>query len=309
MSGVIDLAFGFDRNYAPHAASALASVARHARGQRFRIIMLHAGIERPLQETIESVAPGHEYVWREILDADVPQLGDRGHINRATLFRLGLEQYAPSDCTRVLYLDSDIAVLRDVRDLWAIDLEGQPIAAAIDAYLDPVKFARAWKLDGEGAYFNAGVLLIDLAKVREEKLFGRTIDLIAHQGADMPYSDQDALNAVFWRRWTRLDPAWNIQRHMVIPEGEHALSEDRKLGRERPGIVHFMGPAKPWMPGTWHPWSWAYWDNLRRTPFMREVAEEHGIDLYKRLRLRLRWLRRGPSSPPARLKTAPIRYR
>lgn len=294
VSGVIDLGFGFDTNYAPHVASVLASVVRHARGQRFRITMLHAGVERALQERIEAVAPGHEYLWREIQDADVPQLGDRGHINRATLFRLGLEKYAPADCTRMLYLDSDITVLRDVRDLWAIDLQGQPIGAVIDAFLDPAKFAQTWKLDGAGAYFNAGVLLIDLAQVRAEKLFSRTIDLIAAQGADMPYSDQDALNAVFWRRWTRLDPAWNIQRHMVIPEGEHALPADRKLGRERPGIVHFMGPAKPWMPDTWHPWSWAYWDNLQRTPFLQEVAEKFGVNAYKRLRLHLRWLRRGP---------------
>ena len=92
----------------------------------------------------------------------------------------------------------------------------------------------------------------------------------------------------------RLDPAWNIQRHMIIPEHEHALPTDRQLGRERPGIVHFMGPAKPWMPDTWHPWSWAYWDNLQRTPFLQQVADKFGMSAFKRFRLHLRWLRRGP---------------
>lgn len=292
----IDIGFGFDINYAPHTASVLASLVRHARGQRFRITMLHAGVDRDTQAKIESVAPEHEYRWCEIQDADVPDVGNRSisHINRATLFRLGLEKYAPADCARILYLDSDITILRDVRDLWAVDLEGQPIGAVIDAYLDPAKFAQTWKLEGEGAYFNAGILLIDLDQVRSEKLFSRTIELIAAQGADMPYSDQDALNAVFWRRWKRLDPAWNIQRHMIIPEHEHTLPTDRQLGRERPGIVHFMGPAKPWMPDTWHPWSWAYWENLQRTPFLQQVADKFGMSAFKRFRLHLRWLRRGP---------------
>ena len=292
----IDVGFGFDANYAPHTASALASLVRHAPGQRFRFTLLHAGVDKATQAKIEAVAPRHEFHWREILDSDVPDIGDKriSHISRATLFRLGLEKYAPEDCARILYLDSDITILRDVRDLMAIDLEGQPVGAVVDAYLDPAKFATQWELEGEGAYFNAGVMVIDLAQVRGEKLFARAIERIATRGVDMPYSDQDALNAVFWRRWKRFDPAWNIQRHMIIPEGWRRPPSDRLLGAERPGIVHFMGPSKPWMPDTWHPWSWAYWENLQRTPFLQEVADKFGMSAYKRLRLQLRWLRRGP---------------
>jgi len=39
-----------------------------------------------------------------------------------------LEQIAD----RVLYLDCDTVVLGDVRELWEMDLEGQPLAAAVD---------------------------------------------------------------------------------------------------------------------------------------------------------------------------------
>lgn len=292
----IDVGFGFDANYAPHTASVLASLVRHARGQRFRFTLLHAGVDRATQAKIEAVAPEHHYHWCEIQDSDVPDIGDKriSHINRATLFRLGLEKYAPADCTRILYLDSDISILRDVRDLVAIDLEGAAVGAVVDSYLDAAAFAKQWKLEGEGDYFNAGVMVIDLAQVRAEKLFTRAIELVGAQGVDMPYSDQDALNAIFWRRWKRLDPAWNIQRHMIIPEGWRRPPADRLLGAERPGIVHFMGPAKPWMPETWHPWSWAYWENLQRTPFLQEVAHKFGMSAYKRFRLHLRWLRRGP---------------
>ncbi len=293
-SETIDIGFGFDANYAPHTASTLASLVRHTRAQRFRFTMLHAGVDREMQRKIESVAPESEYLWREIQDSDAPAMDAKGHINRATLFRLGLEKYAPADCKRILYLDSDLTALRDIRPLWETDLEGRPIAAVVDAYLDPAAFARTWGLSGEDGYFNAGVLLIDLERVRKEKLFTRALELIAGRSADMPYSDQDALNIVFWTRWTRLAPVWNIQRHMIIPEGEHALPTDRQLGQARPGIVHFMGAEKPWLPNTWHPWSWTYWENLQRTPFLQSVADKFGMNAFKRFRLRLRWMRRRP---------------
>jgi lipopolysaccharide biosynthesis glycosyltransferase len=295
VTDAIDIAFGFDANYAPHAAGVMAAVRRFAPGVQLRFIILHEGVEPELRRQMETVAPDATWLWREIVADDFPAFTDRGHINRSTLFRLGLEKHAPADCRRVLYLDADLAILSDVRPLWQTDLQGKPIAAVVDAYLDAAEFARRWGLEGEGAYFNAGVLLIDLEQVRRERLFVKAIEFIAAHEPELPYSDQDALNHVFWRNWRELDVAWNVQRFQAMPETARDLPEHKRL-HGAPAIVHFMGAEKPWLPGVWHPWAWTYWRNLAWTPFTGMIAEKYGVGALQRARLWLRWLRRRPAA-------------
>lgn len=290
----MDIALGFDANYAPHAASVMAAVRRFTPGVRLRFIILHEGVDGELRRKVESVAPDATWLWREIHPDDFPAFSDRDHLKRATLFRLGLEKHAPADCRRVLYLDSDLAILADLRPLWETDLEGHPLAAVIDAWVD-IEFTRRWGLEGEGPHFNGGVLLLDLEKVREEKLFTKAIEFVAAHEPELEYGDQDALNCVFWRRWKQLDVAWNVQRFQAMPETARDLPAHKRL-HGAPAIVHFTGPEKPWLPGIWHPWAWTYWRSLAQTPFAGEVAEKHGVGALQRARLWLRWLRRKPAA-------------
>ncbi|HEV7689717.1 MAG TPA: glycosyltransferase family 8 protein [Hyphomonadaceae bacterium] len=291
-TGEIDITFGFDARYVAHAAAVIGSVVRHAPGGRFRFIILHAGIDAALQKRMESVAPGQRFVWVEVGDDDLPPFADRMHFSRATLFRLGLEKLAPADCHRVLYLDADITVLADVRELYNTDLEGNPVAAAIDAFVDPVRFQGMWKLPTPGTYFNAGILLIDLDMVRREGLFQKAADFVLHNDPEL--NDQDALNWACWNRWKRVDVDWNAQRHMAIPSlVETELTPDKRLNGRAPKIIHFTGPEKPWLAKGYHPWSWVYWESLQRTPFFAEVVKREKVSTLQRLKLWARFKRRG----------------
>lgn len=288
----VSIALGIDRAYAPHAAAVIASAVRHALGARFRFLILHVGVERALQARVEQAAPDAVFIWREIGDADVPPMADREHFSRAILFRLGIEKYAPAEWPRLLYIDSDVIVNRDVRELWRADLDGKPIAAVIDCYVDPIAFAERWSLPADApAYFNSGVLLIDLDRIRAERAFSEAIDFIVAHLDEVYLADQDALNYALWGRWKRLETIWNVQRHMVLPALVAQIDEQRRLGRRAPGIIHYTGPDKPWTAG-YHPYSWLYWENLARTPFHDEVARATGIGPFKRFMLWQRWLRR-----------------
>ncbi len=290
----IDIAFGFDGNYTPHAAAVIASVRRYAPDAAFRFIVLHEGVEAPAQRQVEALAPGSSFVWIEIGEDDVPAFEARRHLTRSTLYRLGLEKLAPSDCGRVLYLDADITVLADVRALWAQDLEGKAIGAVVDPHAmrhyPEQPFHQRWGLP-EGAYFNAGILLIDLDAVRAGSLFSKAMRFVAEHDHGLPYNDQDALNWVFWGQWRKLDPAWNAQRpHTVYWE---RLADDMAL-KGAPRIVHYTGAEKPWLRSGDHPWAWLYWESLAHTPFFHAVASAQGFGWAQRLKLWLRWLKRRP---------------
>lgn len=294
----IDVTFGFDVNYAMHAAAVIASVHRYGKGSTFRFIILHEGVGAELQKEIEGVAPGDAFVWIEVGDDDVPQFEARRHLTRSTLYRLGLETLAPADCKRVIYLDADITVIGDVSELWRTDLKGAAIGAAVDSYLSldydgGPPFHEQWDLP-KGDYFNAGILLIDLEKVRAGKLFARTIEFVATHDHDLPFNDQDALNYVFAGNWRRLDVIWNLQRPQAVQWQAPTLPKELQLGDQRPMIIHYTGPEKPWLSTGYHPWSWTYWESLGHTPFVQKVAMKQGVSRLQRLKLWFRWIRRKP---------------
>lgn len=292
-SNRIDIALGFDERYAPHAAAAIQSILAATPGADFRFTIIHDGVSAERRNGIERTAPKATFHWVEIGDADIPSYASREHFSRAILFRLGLAEAAPTDCARMLYVDTDVICTQDIRGLWTTDMNGAPIAAVQDCFVKPDEFAMRWGLDSAAAcYFNSGILLIDMNSVRREGAFGRAIDFVARHAAEVRFADQDALNFAFWGRWKRLDIVWNAQRHMAIPALIADLAPDLRLDGRQPAIIHFTGPEKPWTPNTYHPWSWLYWRALAKTPFLAEVSKTSGIGAFGQARILLRWLRR-----------------
>ena len=291
----IDVAMGFDGRYAPHAANVMASIVRHAPGAELRFILLQSGVSEEAKQRTEAAARGAAFVWVEVRDEDLPAHADRGHLNRTMLFRLGLEALAPRDAGRVIYVDADTIVLGDIRELASADLHGHALGAVTDCYQDADKFAELWSLPKGGRYFNSGVLVIDLPKVREQKLFSRALNFVVAHDRDLLFADQDALNHVFWQTSAVIEPTWNVQRFMRPQEIAAETAADRRWGHSRPRLIHFIGTEKPWMRNVWHPWAWAYWENLRRTPFARDVAAAYRMDFMQMMRLRLRWMVKRPS--------------
>ncbi|MEH6409401.1 MAG: glycosyltransferase family 8 protein [Hyphomonas sp.] len=270
----ITIAFGVDLSYAPHMATAIASIVANNRRSQFHFIVIHDGIPLSEQNRIESVAPGHKFDWPLVTDTRMLSLGERHHLNRSTYYRFAIPELVPASTSRVIYLDSDLVALADIEGLWTTDLSNHPIGAIIDPMVDSVAFANRWGLKPKPVnYFNAGVLVMDLDKIRASDAFSPAFDLLANRWDDLDFGDQCILNILFWNNWKRLDPVWNVQRCMVmIDPGRtcYAKAQDLPTGR-RPKIVHYTEHNKPWSVDAHHPFTWMYYKYLRRTPFWSEV--------------------------------------
>ncbi|MFA5503096.1 MAG: glycosyltransferase [Bacilli bacterium] len=98
-----------------------------------------------------------------------------------TLLRLFID-LIPEIPEKILYLDVDIMFNRDIRELYDIDIEGYEYAAARDHYgkylLNP-------------NYINAGVLLFNMKKAKETRLFEKARQLIKTK--KFLFADQSAL--------------------------------------------------------------------------------------------------------------------
>jgi lipopolysaccharide biosynthesis glycosyltransferase len=283
----VNVALAFDRAYAAHAAVVIASAVRSLHPGMARFLCLHDGVDEPCRRAVESVAPGFEFLWVEVTENDMPPMPEKGYINRISLFRLGLERFAPADWSRVIYLDSDLVVEGDLTELWQADLNGAPVGAVADVYQNGSVLQARFGLPDmqDNLYFNAGVLVLDLDALRRSRDLSACLDLLIQNDFDLEFLDQDALNVTFWNRWTRLNPAWNVQRYLRQRDPQRETWKPY----QSPAIIHYITHDKPWTRNVWHPWAGAYWRVLKDTPFTEEVVARYGAGWLARLRIWLRY--------------------
>lgn len=112
-----------------------------------------------------------------------------------TLMRLALPELLPDEHT-VLWLDCDTVVVKDISELFFVDLKGKYFAAVEE----PGRSQRPF------VYHNSGVLLIDLDALRDGK-YKQLIRLV--NGHRMDFPDQDAINLACQQEIKLLSPVYN----------------------------------------------------------------------------------------------------
>lgn len=166
-----------------------------------------------------------------------------GRMPIATYDKLAIARWLPDAVQRVLWLDADLLVRADVAELWRTDL-GDAIAGAVQDARVPTVGARfgirdfaALGLARDDAYFNAGVLLIDLARWRAANVEQHALAYLRRNARRVYFWDQEALNAALAGRWCTLAPAWNWSP---------TTGAARSFAEADARILHFSGNLKPW---------------------------------------------------------------
>ena len=200
-----------------------------------------------------------------------------GPWSEAAYYRLLVGHLLPKDLKRVLYLDCDLLVCDDLQPLWDTDLNGAVVAAVQDPVADcDIEHKRQLGLQEDATYFNAGVLLIDLSRWRQQEVGREALEFCKRH--PVKYYDQDGLNACVAGDFCQLDLRWNAQcwlfeRYDYVPSLV-----------KRAVVVHFNGPSKPWQYTCAHPMAYLYLRTLKKTPWrnyvpadrtMRNVAKYH----------------------------------
>lgn len=278
----VHLAVGLDDAFAPPLAATVRSALDTLRpGWRIELTVLDGGVSPRSRVRLERSWGGGavEVRWRR-LDrqrvADLPVSGPWGSIVH---HRLLLPDHVPDAVEKILYLDCDMVVRRDLAELWEEDCGTDLLRAAQDPYMPyfadeahpsaadggprpfppatPVPNHAALGLPGSLPYFNSGVLLMNLAAWRREDVSRRLLECLRANRPHVVFPDQYALNVVCAGRWGRLDPRWN-RSSVLLAHGAATRTDplhppevwDRLVAD--PWIVHYAIQPKPW---TWgYPW-------------------------------------------------------
>jgi lipopolysaccharide biosynthesis glycosyltransferase len=260
MSAAIRIAVTSDENYVLPLAACVRSILDNAHPDGdVEVAVLSCGVSAESRERLLSSWGGDRGRVR-FLDVDLAALADlpttsrvSKHLTASTYARLLMPDMLPQDWQRVLFLDTDTVTMGSLVDLWATPLGHHPFAATRDPYtpvLSSDHGVPGWRrlgLDPNAPYFNAGMLLIDLANWRRQKISARAFDYILENRDEIQLADQEALNVVVAGDFPIVDPIWNVMNYWFDAEYEpEVLAAGRLDVRERVRLRHYNGPWKPW---------------------------------------------------------------
>lgn len=169
-----------------------------------------------LQDVISIKRPGSR-----ITKVDVTELyeqvfrdspNEKAYCTPYTLIRL-LADMVPDMPDKLLYLDVDIMAKDDILKLYNIDIEEYEYAAVKEKY-------GCWVIRPD--YINAGVLLMNLKKMKETNLLGKGREMLRKR--KLLFADQDAIY-------------WNTTKKKLLPR---RFNEQSKInGKKNTVLVHF----------------------------------------------------------------------
>ena len=169
-------------------------------------------------------------------------------------YRLLAHEFLPEDLERILYLDADILCLNGFTDLYQMPMEEALYAAASHNsdrnILEFVNKLRLQNFEMESSYFNTGVLLLNLEKIRETVERQAILDYIAKNKAILILPDQDVLNGLYANRVLALpDEIYNYDaRYSLLYQARSSNQWDLDWVIDNTVFLHFAGRDKPWKP-------------------------------------------------------------
>lgn len=154
---------------------------------------------------------------------------------------------------RILYLDGDLVVKTDLRELYFTELEENYAAAVVDTS------KMYWKSSFNSCvenYFNSGVMLLNLKKMREDHISEVLIETKRNL-ADSSLMDQNVFNLVFDGKTKLLPIKYNFQSLGLERAGNKWDAEDinKFYGTDfntktevfqDTAILHYASKNKPW---------------------------------------------------------------
>jgi lipopolysaccharide biosynthesis glycosyltransferase len=281
--------------YVAHSAAMLHSLLAAHPSDEIRIHYMHGPDigdreERKLAGMVRS--GGGEISFLRIADERIEGLPTVGFTRKATWYRIFLPELLP-ELDRILYLDADLLVLDSLAPLWELDLTGNWVAAVTNVFQrNHVHRPARLGLAGPEVYFNAGVLLMNLAELRRDGCSEAVRSYGVESASRLEWRDQDALNVVLGSRRLPLHPRWNCMNSVLLfPQSVDVFGADAvREAREDPAIRHFEGPSvnKPWHLLCEREPRELYLEHRRATPWPRVRPE--GVtpaNVARRLRRRL----------------------
>lgn len=257
-----------DDRFAPFLEVMIRSIALKASEDRiYDIVVLHSNITEKNQKVIKDFNQKDNFMIRFV---NVDDYFDRSkffvnqHLSVETYYRLIIPEIMPA-YHKVIYLDCDMVVEKDVAELFDLDLNGNIVAAVKDLDIagqvktnmnDISKYIREeLGISNPFDYAQAGTLVLDLDALRQITSSEELLKVATSKS--FRCHDQDVLNKMFAGKIHYLPQEWNVimdwenppvhtSRMQFLKMAPREMYNEYQVARTHPFIVHYAGYQKPW---------------------------------------------------------------
>ncbi len=153
------------------------------------------------------------------------------------------------DKNKILYIDGDVLVLNNIKELYNMDVRNVYAAAVED--MIAVKTGLAEKVNLK-RYFNSGVMLLNLKKMRDDNITQKLIEYKSKE-CESDFMDQNAFNTVFEDNIKFLSPTFNLLTTIKAKYNNSDIANFYNISvneldaiYKSPVILHMAGGVKPW---------------------------------------------------------------
>lgn len=266
-----------DDEYARIMAASINSICKcNIRAELLKVYIIDAGISDINKKYIKNIKKIYNNLeicfidferYKDIVEKLVKKTNPP--LPLITFARLFIANMIPDD--KVLYVDCDTICVGDLEEFWNINLNGKMIAGVQDTVNDEIKKQIGLKPDDP--YINAGVILIDLKKWRDNDCVNKAIDYINRNNGYVMHNDQGVLNALFKDdikivnlKYNAMTPIFKISRNKIMKYFNLRNYYDENEIRQAikfPIFVHFVRftTSRPWEENCSHPMKKLFQDN------------------------------------------------
>lgn len=266
---IIPIFFTIDDKFAPFLSVAIKSMLDNANPDNFyNIHVIHNDLTKENMAKLESLqTKNSKIIFSEMvnkLECIEDRVENKLRTDTFTLsifFRIFIPEMFP-EYDKALYIDADTCIVKDISELYNIDLEGNLIGACIDKSIVGLKPIEEYFTKGVGVdyrnYVNSGILLLNMQELRKRKMADYFLYLFNKYHFENVDPDQSYINAMCKGSIKFIDNIWD-----VMPTSNGSLVEN-------PGIIHYNLFLKPWhYSGIMY--EDYFWQYAKKTPYYEEI--------------------------------------
>ncbi len=244
------------------------------------VFLLGDNISDESKKQLKDIASGYK---RECIIIDVPDLKiplefTSSRWPKSAFTRMFSGELMPQECKRMLYLDCDIIIRDSIKELDKYNMEEYCIYGVKDCVSKGYK--KKIGIAPKDSYINAGVLLMDLDKMRKLNIRQMMAEFITEHSSDVSYADQDILNGMFKGKFGILAPKYDamtltcVYTYKQVRQIRHPSyyydEEEFTRAQQSPAIVHYttcMTNIRPWYKGSKHPFATDFDKYMQMSPW------------------------------------------
>ncbi len=244
----MNIVFAVNNKYADILPVVLTSILENNREKAINFYILATDYSLEARQKIAKLNKVYHNWTVHYIKPDVSVLAglglNIGYITQETYFRYMVADLLPGE-DKALYLDADVIVNGNLDGLWQTDITGYYCAGVSDLYIDNPRVNHKPTINflPEDLYVNAGVLLLNLELMRQDKIASRLIQNTKDLFESISFQDQDIINITLKGHIKELDSIYNFA-------GENVKAEPHK--RASAVIIHYTGKLKAWDKGCKH---------------------------------------------------------